>query len=98
MPILPTVLVNGAEGIGTGWSTSIPNYNPHDIVNNIKRLMNGEEQVRVRLAVPYLTLTCPPVARQPPNSAYTYADVQQMAWIPLCGSCCKEALLPCYCL
>ena len=48
MPILPTVLVNGAEGIGTGWSTSIPNFNPHDIVKNIKRLMNGEEQVRCR--------------------------------------------------
>lgn len=24
LPILPMVLVNGAEGIGTGWSTSIP--------------------------------------------------------------------------
>ncbi len=28
IPILPMVLVNGAEGIGTGWSTKIPNYNP----------------------------------------------------------------------
>lgn len=46
MPIIPTVLINGAEGIGTGWSTSIPNYSPHDIVDNIKRLMNDEEQVR----------------------------------------------------
>ena len=32
MPILPMVLVNGSEGIGTGWSTFIPNYNPRDIV------------------------------------------------------------------
>lgn len=32
MPIVPTVLVNGAEGIGTGWSTSIPNFNPRDLV------------------------------------------------------------------
>lgn len=39
------VLVNGAEGIGTGWSTSVLNYNPRDIVDNLKRLMNGEEQV-----------------------------------------------------
>lgn len=23
MPIVPTVLINGAEGIGTGWSTSV---------------------------------------------------------------------------
>lgn len=44
MPILPMVLVNGAEGIGTGWSTSIPNYNPRDIVANLKRLLAGQEQ------------------------------------------------------
>lgn len=42
MPILPTVLINGAEGIGTGWSTSVPNYNPRDVVDNIKRLLDGE--------------------------------------------------------
>ncbi|KAI5885142.1 type II DNA topoisomerase [Schizophyllum commune H4-8] len=45
MPIIPMVLVNGADGIGTGWSTSIPSYNPTDIVANIRRLMDGEEQV-----------------------------------------------------
>jgi DNA topoisomerase-2 len=45
LPIVPMVLINGAEGIGTGWSTSIPNYNPRDIVDNIRRLMNGEEVV-----------------------------------------------------
>ena len=28
MPIIPMVLVNGADGIGTGWMTKIPNYNP----------------------------------------------------------------------
>lgn len=44
-PVIPTVLVNGAEGIGTGWSTKIPNYNPRDIVANIQRLIRGEEQV-----------------------------------------------------
>jgi DNA topoisomerase-2 len=43
MPILPMVLVNGAEGIGTGWSTYIPNYNPRDIVANLRHLMAGEE-------------------------------------------------------
>ncbi|KAI0297539.1 type II DNA topoisomerase [Multifurca ochricompacta] len=44
MPVIPLVLVNGAEGIGTGWSTSIPSYNPKDVVMNIRRLMAGEEQ------------------------------------------------------
>ncbi|KAI9012860.1 DNA topoisomerase [Gaertneriomyces semiglobifer] len=43
LPILPTLLLNGSEGIGTGWSSSIPNYNPRDIVDNLYRLMKGEE-------------------------------------------------------
>ncbi|TPX65567.1 hypothetical protein SpCBS45565_g05063 [Spizellomyces sp. 'palustris'] len=43
VPILPLVLVNGAEGIGTGWSTSIPNYNPRDIVENLRRRLDGED-------------------------------------------------------
>jgi len=43
MPIIPMVLVNGAEGIGTGWSTKIPNYNPREIVKNLKRMINGGE-------------------------------------------------------
>jgi DNA topoisomerase-2 len=36
LPIIPMILVNGAEGIGTGWSTSIPCYNPREIVLNIR--------------------------------------------------------------
>ena len=43
IPILPMVLVNGAEGIGTGWSTKIPNYNPREIVRNLKKMLNGED-------------------------------------------------------
>ncbi|KAB8277202.1 DNA topoisomerase [Aspergillus minisclerotigenes] len=43
VPVVPMILVNGADGIGTGWSSSIPNYNPEDIVDNLKRLMDGEE-------------------------------------------------------
>ena len=42
VPIIPMVLVNGMVGIGTGWSTNIPQYNPIDIINNIKRkITNG---------------------------------------------------------
>ncbi|KAL2024501.1 hypothetical protein VTK56DRAFT_7544 [Thermocarpiscus australiensis] len=39
VPVIPMVLVNGADGIGTGWSTSIPNYHPIEIVKNLKRRM-----------------------------------------------------------
>lgn len=33
VPIIPTILVNGALGIGTGWATKIPSFNPLDIIN-----------------------------------------------------------------
>ncbi|KAK7432371.1 DNA topoisomerase 2 [Neonectria magnoliae] len=42
-PVIPMILVNGADGIGTGWSTSIPNYNPVDIVDNLRRRMGRLE-------------------------------------------------------
>ncbi|KAL3537453.1 hypothetical protein ACH5RR_000819 [Cinchona calisaya] len=42
IPIIPMVLVNGSEGIGTGWSSYIPNYNPRDIIANIRHLLNNE--------------------------------------------------------
>lgn len=43
VPVIPTILVNGAIGIGTGYSTNIPCYNPKDIINNLKKMLNGEE-------------------------------------------------------
>ncbi|KAJ7226116.1 DNA topoisomerase II, partial [Mycena pura] len=45
LPTVPFVLVNGSEGIGTGWSTNIPSFNPAEIVANLRRLMNDEEMV-----------------------------------------------------
>uniref|UniRef100_A0A0N5BZA6 TOP4c domain-containing protein n=1 Tax=Strongyloides papillosus TaxID=174720 RepID=A0A0N5BZA6_STREA len=46
-PIIPMILVNGAEGIGTAWSTKIPNYNPRDVMENIRRLIRGEEMKKM---------------------------------------------------
>ena len=40
-PIIPMILVNGAKGIGTGFSTTIPNFNPKDIINNLLSLLDG---------------------------------------------------------
>lgn len=42
-PILPMVLVNGADGIGTGWSTAVPTYNPREIIRNIRNMLRGEQ-------------------------------------------------------
>lgn len=42
-PVIPMVLVNGTSGIGTGFSTSIPNYHPMEVMDNLERLMREEE-------------------------------------------------------
>ena len=39
-PIIPMILVNGAKGIGTGFSTTIPPFNPKDIMKNVKNKLN----------------------------------------------------------
>jgi len=46
-PIIPMILINGAEGIGTGFSTKIPPYNPKEIISNIRKKMNGEEMINL---------------------------------------------------
>jgi DNA topoisomerase-2 len=48
MPTLPMVLVNGTEGIGTGFSCYVPPFNPDDIKENIKRMLGGEELVPMK--------------------------------------------------
>ncbi|SMQ45370.1 unnamed protein product [Zymoseptoria tritici ST99CH_3D7] len=44
IPIVPMILINGADGIGTGWSTSIPNYRPEEVIANLKRRMDGDSK------------------------------------------------------
>ena len=46
-PIIPMVLVNGAEGIGTGWSTSIPEYNPIELAKNLIRKIRGQNMEKM---------------------------------------------------
>ena len=49
VPTIPMLLVNGSEGIGTGWSTNIPCYNPKDIVANIKLLIEDEDNEMIEM-------------------------------------------------
>lgn len=44
-PVIPLVLVNGASGIGTGWSVDVPNYNPREVIANIRRYLRKEQMV-----------------------------------------------------
>lgn len=47
-PIVPMVLVNGAEGIGTGFSCYVPPYNLSDLVENIKSALEGRPMVPMK--------------------------------------------------
>jgi len=40
IPIIPMVLVNGSIGIGTGYSTNIPQFNPEEIINIYLDIIN----------------------------------------------------------
>ena len=40
-PIIPMILVNGAKGIGTGFSTDILPYNPEQIINYLLELIEN---------------------------------------------------------
>ena len=42
-PIIPMVLINHIEGIGTGFSTNIPSYNPLDILKNLKLYLSNKK-------------------------------------------------------
>lgn len=42
MPTLPMVLVNGTEGIGTGFSCYVPPFNPEDIRENILNYLQNK--------------------------------------------------------
>ncbi|BFZ54993.1 DNA topoisomerase 2 [Savitreella phatthalungensis] len=64
VPVLPMVLVNGAAGIGTGWSTSIPNFDPREIVDNLRRMMRGEEPVKMH---PWYRGFTGPITADPDN-------------------------------
>ena len=48
VPIIPMILVNGSEGIGTGWSTNVPSFNPIDIIENLRLKIEGKEMKPMR--------------------------------------------------
>ena len=42
LPIIPMILVNGCEGIGTGWRSQLPCFNPHEIIKSLKSKLEGK--------------------------------------------------------
>ena len=48
IPILPMILINGSEGIGTGVRTKIPQFNPLDIVKNIRLMIDNKGMSEIK--------------------------------------------------
>jgi DNA topoisomerase-2 len=42
IPLLPGSLINGSEGMGTGYATKILAYNPKDLIDSIVKLLNNK--------------------------------------------------------
>ena len=42
-PVIPMLLVNGSVGIGTGFSTDVPRYNPRDVLEATRAVLMGNE-------------------------------------------------------
>jgi DNA topoisomerase-2 len=40
IPIIPMALINGAIGIGTGFSTNVPCHNPSDVIEHCERIID----------------------------------------------------------
>ncbi len=49
MPIFPIMFLNGTSGMSTGFSNEIQPRNPHDIIEYIKKKINGVEKPRMAL-------------------------------------------------
>ena len=53
VPIIPMVLINGAKGIGTGFSTDIMSYNPLQIINRIELMLKKDINYKLITIDPY---------------------------------------------
>ena len=52
IPIIPMVLINGAKGIATGWSTEIPAFDPKELVRLVNELVNNKRKDITALDLP----------------------------------------------
>ena len=41
------LLVNGCKTIGTGWSSTVPQFNPREIISNLRKLIRKEQPIEM---------------------------------------------------
>lgn len=73
-PIIPIVLVNGTLGIGTGFSTNIPCYNPIDIIDNLICIIQDKDNVNK--LKPWYNNFKGKIEEKNENTFYTFANYE----------------------
>ena len=48
-PIIPMILINGSKGIGTGFSTDIPPFNPSQVIQYLKAKIHNQETASIEI-------------------------------------------------
>jgi DNA topoisomerase-2 len=48
IPIIPMTLINGVEGIGTGWSSYVPQFNPTEIIDYITHKLKKKKNIELK--------------------------------------------------
>jgi DNA topoisomerase-2 len=75
-PIIPMILVNGSEGIGTGFSTNIPPYNPIDIIDNLKKVLKGTPVSKLSELVPWYSGFIGKIEKENQNTYHSKGNVE----------------------
>lgn len=75
VPIVPMALINGCEGIGTGWSSSVPTYNPRELIANLRRMIQGEEPEEM---LPWFRGFTGTVQQKAPNSYLVTGTMEEV--------------------
>jgi DNA topoisomerase-2 len=52
-PVIPMVLVNGAEGIATGWSTTVPKHDPLNLIDWLRKRLQGKNGMDLPDIIPW---------------------------------------------
>lgn len=71
-PVIPMALVNGAEGIGTGFATKVPCFDPLDIIENVRRALRNQEMSPMSPWYKYFTGEVVPSKSQSVNTFGNY--------------------------
>lgn len=67
-PIIPLLLVNGTQGIGTGWSTFVPPHHPMSVVDYIRAKLDN--QTELPFIEPYVNGFKGEIVRREDGSGY----------------------------